>query len=55
MYIHMINSKIAGIIVKNKTDYAIQIPKKLRLRTLQEMNYENVFFAKESKSKRQSN
>ena len=45
VYAHMVDSNIAGVIVKNETDHAVQIPKKLRLGTLQEMDYENVFFA----------
>ena len=41
----MININIADIIVKNKTNYTMQISKKLHLRILQEIDYENVFFA----------
>ena len=40
----MINVNIAGVIVKNKINYAMQIPKKLYLETLREVDYENVFF-----------
>ena len=44
MYTYMININIVGVIVKNKINYAMQIPKKLYLRTLREVDYENVFF-----------
>ena len=40
----MINVNIIDIIVKNETNYAMQISKKLYLETLREVNYENVFF-----------
>ena len=44
IYTYMININIINVIVKNETNYAMQISKKLHLRILQEVNYENVFF-----------
>ena len=48
IYAYIIDINIAGVIIKNKTNYAMQILKKLHLRILQEVDYENVFFAKSS-------
>ena len=45
MYAHLMNSRIAGVLVKNETDNVIQIPKRLRLDMLCEVDYKNVFFA----------
>ena len=45
MYAHLVDSNIAGVLVKNETDHVVQIPKRLRLGMLCEIDYENVFFA----------
>ena len=45
LYAHLVDSNIAGVLVKNETDHVVQIPKKLRLGMLCEVDYENVFFA----------
>ena len=45
MYAHLMDSRIAGVLVKNEIDNVIQISKRLRLDMLCEIDYENVFFA----------
>ena len=45
MYAHLIDSHVAEVLVKNETDHVVQVPKKLRLGMLCEIDYENVFFA----------
>ena len=45
MYAHLVDSRIAGVLVKNEIDNVIQISKRLRLDMLCEVDYENVFFA----------
>ena len=44
LYIYLVDSYIAGVLVKNKTDKPIYIPKRLRLGILCEVDYKNVFF-----------
>ena len=45
MYAHLMDSRIADVLVKNEIDNIIQIPKRLRLDMLCEIDYENMFFA----------
>lgn len=47
-FAHIVDSQISGILVKNESDFAVKIPRKLRLGVLHEIDYENVFFAEES-------
>ena len=44
MYVHLIDSNIIEMFIKNKTDHVVQILKKLRLNMLYEIDYKNVFF-----------
>ena len=50
LYAHLVDSHIAGILVKNETDQAVQIPKRLRLGMLCEVDYENVFFTEQAEA-----
>ena len=43
LYIYLIDSRIYNVIARNNTNYAIRVPSKLRLETLSELNYKNVF------------
>ena len=44
-YAHLVDAKMDAILVKNETDKTIQVPRKMRLCMLCEVDYENVFFA----------
>ena len=43
MYAHLVDSSLTSVLVKNSTDYPIQIPRKAKLGSIQEVNYKNYF------------
>ena len=45
MYAYLVDSTFSSVLVKNSTDKSVQIPRKSKLGAIQEMAYENCFFA----------
>ena len=45
LFAHLIDSKITEILVRNDSDHQVEIPRKLRLGVVTEINYENCFQA----------
>ena len=50
MFAHLVDSQMSGVLVKNETDHFVQIPRKLRLGMLCEINYKNIFFVEPTTS-----
>lgn len=44
MFAHLVDSQMSGVLVKNETNHFVQIPRKLCLGMLCEIDYENIFF-----------
>ena len=48
LHAHLVDAKIHGVLARNDTDQTVKVPRKLRLGTLSDLDYENVFFAEQS-------
>ena len=44
LYAHIVDSKLHSVLAKNESNHTVQIPRKHRLGTVSELDYENVFF-----------
>lgn len=45
LFAHLVDSKMTGILARNDSDHQVEIPRKLRLGVVTEINYENCFQA----------
>ncbi|KAK3166669.1 hypothetical protein OEA41_009794 [Lepraria neglecta] len=44
LYTHLVDLSLTAVVAKNDSDYSVKIPRNLRLRTVQEANFDNCYY-----------
>ena len=50
LYAHLVDASMTAVVAKNDTDYAVKVPRNLRLGTIQEANFDNCYHITEGQA-----
>ena len=50
LYAHLVDASMTAVITKNDTDYAVQVPRNMKLGTIQEADFDNCYYITEGKA-----